>query len=391
MNMIAELLLTVVCFVAAALIPLVSLSLIKGCSWTWSWTSCSWSWSSSWRLPFVTLSLHDSALGRLLSCFNSHRQRVLSELVDDSYPPADQEQEPCEVNEEDLKVLVSHIEETDGGPPWNLMMEQSIPSLTYKAWYRDPPLGPTQYRTKTVFENVSPEVLRDFFWDDEFRTRWDKTLIHTKVLSVCLQTGTMIVHWIRKLPLFCCNREYIIIRRIFESASGYYCVTKATPYPSIPRLRKPKRVDVYHSCWHIRPGMYLTSFLSRFLFTSRSLLRSSITSKTYLSVKPRNADQQMGSEVLLFHYEDIGLPREVVKMGVRAGMWNMVKKLHLGVQVYSMEKANDESPSYHAIMAHITTKLPASPSSIMYHIPEVEADENACQNPQEQETEFIVQ
>ena len=84
--------------------------------------------------------------------------------------------------------------------------------------------------------------------------------------------------------------------------------------------------------------------------------------------------------MLLFHYEDIGLPQEVVKLGVRAGMWNMVKKLHLGVQIYNMEKANDDSPSYYAIMAHITTKLPASPSTIMYHIPQVEADENACQN-----------
>ncbi|KAL6193499.1 hypothetical protein ACLB2K_034583 [Fragaria x ananassa] len=264
--------------------------------------------------------------------------------------PMDQEQEPSELNEEDLRVLISHIEETDGGPPWKLMMEQSIPSLTYKAWYRDPPTGPPQYRTRTVFENVSPEILRDFFWDDEFRPRWDKMLIHSKVLSTCLQTGTMIVHWIRKLPLFCSAREYIIIRRIWESATGYYCVTKGTPYPSLPRLRRPKRVDVYHSSWCIRP------------------------------VKSRNADQQTGSEVLLFHYEDIGLPQEVVKMGVRAGMWNMVKKLHLGVQIYNMEKANDESPSYYAIMAHITTKLPASPSTIMYHIPQVEADENACQN-----------
>ncbi|XP_004298241.1 PREDICTED: stAR-related lipid transfer protein 7, mitochondrial-like isoform X1 [Fragaria vesca subsp. vesca] len=350
MNMIAELVLTVVYVIATALIPLVSLSLVKGCSWTWSWTSCSWTWSSSWRLPFPTLSLHDSALGRLLSCFNSHRKRIISELVSDTYPSSDQEQEPSELNEEDLRVLISHIEETDGGPPWKLMMEQSIPSLTYKAWYRDPPTGPPQYRTRTVFENVSPEILRDFFWDDEFRPRWDKMLIHSKVLSTCLQTGTMIVHWIRKLPLFCSAREYIIIRRIWESATGYYCVTKGTPYPSLPRLRRPKRVDVYHSSWCIRP------------------------------VKSRNADQQTGSEVLLFHYEDIGLPKEVVKMGVRAGMWNMVKKLHLGVQIYNMEKANDESPSYYAIMAHITTKLPASPSTIMYHIPQVEADENACQN-----------
>lgn len=60
-------------------------------------------------------------------------------------------------------------------------------------------LGPTQYRSRTVFENVSPELLRDFFWDDEFRPKWDKMLIRSKVLSTCLQSGTVIVHWIRKV------------------------------------------------------------------------------------------------------------------------------------------------------------------------------------------------
>lgn len=103
-------------------------------------------------------------------------------------------------------------------------------------------------------------------------------------------------------------------------------------------------------------------------------------------MKHRNADQQVASEVLLFHYEDIGLPREIVKLAVRAGMWSLVKKLHLGVQIYRMEKENDESPPDHAIMAHITTKLPASPSTITFHNPEAHADENVSQsqNPETQ-------
>lgn len=160
--MIAELALTVVCLVAAALIPVVSLSLIKGCSWSWSWTSCSWSWSSSWRLPFSTFSLDDSALGRLSSCFNSYRQRLLSQFVSCTQPSLpDQEQECCEVNEEDLKVLISHIDETDGGPPWKLMMQQSIPGLTYQAWYRDPPVSLTNLKVthKPVHTNLSNIVV----------------------------------------------------------------------------------------------------------------------------------------------------------------------------------------------------------------------------------------
>lgn len=60
-------------------------------------------------------------------------------------------------------------------------------------------IGPTQYRTRTIFKNVSPEVLRDFFWDDEFRAEWDKMLVEYRTLQVCSKNGTMIVQWIRKV------------------------------------------------------------------------------------------------------------------------------------------------------------------------------------------------
>lgn len=60
-------------------------------------------------------------------------------------------------------------------------------------------VGPTQCRTRTVLENTSPELLRDFYWDDEFRIKWDKMLVYFKTLYACPQTGTMVVHWIRKV------------------------------------------------------------------------------------------------------------------------------------------------------------------------------------------------
>jgi hypothetical protein len=126
--------------------------------------------------------------------------------------------------------------------------------------------GPTIYRTRTVFEDAAPEVVRDFFWDDEFRPKWDPMLVHFKILEDCRDTGTMIVHWIKKVciskclhncmhvlvfiiplfssnnvgrhryfnvcpsylqfPFFCSDREYIIGRRIWEAGTTYYCVTK---------------------------------------------------------------------------------------------------------------------------------------------------------------------
>lgn len=59
--------------------------------------------------------------------------------------------------------------------------------------------GPAVYRSRTVFEGATPELVRDFFWDDEFRPKWDPMLSHFKILEECPQTGSMVVHWIKKV------------------------------------------------------------------------------------------------------------------------------------------------------------------------------------------------
>lgn len=50
-----------------------------------------------------------------------------------------------------------------------------------------------------MYENATPEMLRDFFWDDEFRLKWDDMILHAQTVEECPTTGTMIVHWIRKV------------------------------------------------------------------------------------------------------------------------------------------------------------------------------------------------
>jgi len=107
-------------------------------------------------------------------------------------------------------------------------MEKSLPTMTYQAWRRDAQTGPPQYQSSTIFENATPEEVRDFFGDDEFRmsNKWDDMLIYHKTLEECHTNGTMKVHWVRKFPFFCSDREYIIARRIWNLGGAYYCVTK---------------------------------------------------------------------------------------------------------------------------------------------------------------------
>ncbi|XP_008778542.2 uncharacterized protein LOC103698325 [Phoenix dactylifera] len=244
--------------------------------------------------------------------------------------PPDAESENLAVTEEDLEHLYKLVEVTDGGPVWHKMMDRTLPNMSYQAWRRDPETGPPQYRSRTVFEDAIPEIVRDFFWDDEFRIKngWDDMLLYHDTLKECPTTGTMVVHWIRKFPLFCSNREYIIGRRIWESGRTYYCVTKGVPCLSVPRRDKPRRVDLYYSSWCIR------------------------------AVESRRGDGQLTAcEVLLFHHEDMGIPWELAKLGVRQGMWGCVKRIEPGFRAYQIARRSHEPPSRCAFMAQINTKF----------------------------------
>lgn len=42
-------------------------------------------------------------------------------------------------------------------------------------------------------------MVRDFFWDDEFRMKWDDMLLSAQTLEDCPSTGNMTVHWVRKV------------------------------------------------------------------------------------------------------------------------------------------------------------------------------------------------
>lgn len=77
--------------------------------------------------------------------------------------------------------------------------------------------GPPQYCSRTVYEDAPPELLRDFFWDDDFRLKWDNMLTHASILEECPTTGIMVVRWIRKVgnniflfpSLRCCGLFYL--------------------------------------------------------------------------------------------------------------------------------------------------------------------------------------
>ena len=67
--------------------------------------------------------------------------------------------------------------------------------------------------------------------------------------------------------------------------------------------------------------------------------------------------QLSACEVTLLHYEDMGIPKDVAKLGVRHGMWGAVKKLHSGMRAYQNARKSEASLSRCAQMARITTTI----------------------------------
>uniref|UniRef100_A0A6N2LLX4 START domain-containing protein n=1 Tax=Salix viminalis TaxID=40686 RepID=A0A6N2LLX4_SALVM len=193
-----------------------------------------------------------------------------------------------QVAEEDLEHLYQLVEVKDGGPTWMHMMDRSTSTMSYKAWRRDPKTGPPQYRSSTVFEDASPEIVRDFFWDDDFRPKWDDMLLYSAILDECRTTGTM---------------EYPVL-------------------------------------------------------LSQGEINQDALTYTIQAVESRKGDGQLTAcEVLLFHYEDMGIPWEIAKLGVRQGMWGTVKKIEPGLRAYQRTRASGRTLSRPALMARINSKI----------------------------------
>ncbi|KAL9252882.1 StAR-related lipid transfer protein 7, mitochondrial-like protein [Drosera capensis] len=291
-----------------------------------------WAWKPKWISNFPitsssSLSTSSSGAGGVGVRGFSDSKQVGSHLGTSLLRKGEEERSEL-VDEADFRHLWQLIEVKDGGPAWIQMMDRSTPTMSYQAWRRDPQTGPPQYRSRTVYDDVTPEMVRDFFWDNEFRSKWDDMLLFHETLEESRTTGVMMVHWVRKFPFFCSDREYVIGRRIWVSQGAYYCVTTGVPCNSVPRHTKPRRVDLYYSSWCIR------------------------------AVESRKGDgKKSACEVMLFHHEDMGIPWEIAKLGVRQGMWGAVQKIEPGLRAYQKERASGAPLSRSALMAQVNTKV----------------------------------
>lgn len=75
-------------------------------------------------------------------------------------------------------------------------------------------------------------------------------------------------------------------------------------------------------------------------------------------MESRKGDGHLSAcEVTLLHYEDMGIPKDVEKLGARHVMSGIVKRMHSGLRAYQNNRKTETSLSRCAVMARITTKL----------------------------------
>lgn len=86
--------------------------------------------------------------------------------------------------------------------------------------------GPLRYLSKTIFNGISSEMLRNFYMDNDYRKQWDKTVVEHNQLQVDKSDGTEVGHTIKKFPLLT-PREYVLAWKLWQgSDKTFYCFMK---------------------------------------------------------------------------------------------------------------------------------------------------------------------
>ncbi|CAI0409962.1 unnamed protein product [Linum tenue] len=214
------------------------------------------------------------------------------------------------VSEADLKFLVKNLDEIDESESWEAVIDKRNNLLHYNAKCCKPKNAPVKYLSVTVFENCTPELLRDFYMDNNYRKQWDKTVVEHEQLQLDRSNGTEIGRTIKKFPLLT-PREYILAWRLWEgNDKTYYCFIKECEHPSAPLQRKCVRVRYFRSGWRIR------------------------------KVPGRDA-----CEIKMYHQEDAGLNVEMAKLAFARGIWSYVCKMHAALCKYPSSSQPGSDPA----------------------------------------------
>ncbi|KAE8658697.1 hypothetical protein F3Y22_tig00116970pilonHSYRG00057 [Hibiscus syriacus] len=229
-----------------------------------------------------------------------------------SSTPDSQSRIPEIVSDSDLKFLIDNLDEKlNEDEKWENVIDKKTNFLSYNAKCCRPKDKPLKYLSTTVFDSCSPELLRDFYMDNDYRKQWDKTVIDHVQLQVDTTNGIEIGRTVKKFPLLT-PREYVLAWRLWEGKDRtFYCFTK-------PLLCSGMIVG-------IRNGGVPLSLGSK-------------------PVAGRDA-----SEIIMFHQEDAGLNVEMAKLAFSKGIWSYVCKMDNALRKYFATNRPLTAPSVSSV------------------------------------------
>ncbi|KDP25029.1 hypothetical protein JCGZ_22564 [Jatropha curcas] len=238
------------------------------------------------------------------------------------------------VSEADLKFLIENLDEKLAETEkWENVIDKNNNLLSYTARCCKPKDGPLKYLSVTVFENCSPETLRDFYMDNDYRKQWDKTLVEHEQLQVDKANGTEVGRIIKKFPLLT-PREYVMAWRLWEGKDKtFYCFTKECEHPLAPQQRKYVRVSFFRSV----PG--------------------------------RNA-----CEIKMCHQEDAGLNVEMARLAFARGIWSYVCKMDNAMRQYDAISHPQLGPAVTALCLMQKVPPELEPMNIAVDTPVIPVD-----------------
>lgn len=77
-----------------------------------------------------------------------------------------------------------------------------------------------------MFNDISAEMLRNFYMDNDYRKQWDETVVDHNQLQVDESGGSEVGRTIKKFP-FLKSREYVLTWKLWEGKDKtFYCFIK---------------------------------------------------------------------------------------------------------------------------------------------------------------------
>ncbi|XP_050223302.1 uncharacterized protein LOC126673265 [Mercurialis annua] len=245
------------------------------------------------------------------------------------------------VSDADLEFLIRNLgDRKNPDEKWENVIHKTNDHLSYSASCLKPKDAPIKYLSTTVFENCSPELLKDFYMDSDYRLQWDNTLLHHHQLQLHPSSGIEVGRTIKKFP-FLTPREYVLAWRLWQTSHPhtFYCFIKDCEHPLAPRQKKYVRVGSYRSGWRIR------------------------------KVPGRNA-----CEITMYHQEDAGLNVEMAKLAFAKGIWSYICKMDNALRKYIATTRPQVGPALTAVSLIQKVPLELEPN-VVVDIPTTSMDE----------------